>query len=809
LAQYYQIELVTPQKNISPDLVKLGYPIRDSQWLLEHGHEMDYVVYQFGNSLFHSHMLSLLELVPGIVVLHDFFLSDLLHYFEFSGSIPFAWTQALYHSHGYGAVKERYQLEDPAPLKSRYPVNLELLEQARGVIVHSQVSKKLAQHWYGAAFAQDWQIVPLVRAKKASIGRSPSREQLGIPEDHYVVCSFGFLDEVKLNHLLLQCWLASSLSKNTSCQLIFVGQNQGGEYGQKILEMIEQSGLAAQIHITGWTDELTYQRYLESADCAVQLRRHSRGETSAAVLDCLCYGIPTIANAHGSLAELPHDALMLLDDEFAMSKLSDALNLLWTNQTLAKTLSNNARQYIEERHSPKICAQAYMKALDHIHSQTEYGLLGTIQSLASLPPAPNHKEAITLAQSLMQTFAMVRPKRQLLLDISVIYHQDLKTGIERTARALLRAFIEISPDGYRVEPIYLSKEKNGLQYRYARSYTLEALGCPTSALSDDIVEVQAGDILLGLDLSGQRLIQADKIGLLESLRHQGVALYFILYDILPLQLPQCFPQGMDTAYQQWLEVILKNHGVVCISKAVAQDLQNWLGYQQLSYRGKIRSFHLGADLANSAPSRGLPSDGAQFLQSISGQVNFLMVGTIEPRKGYLQVIDAFTQLWQEGVMVNLIIVGAEGWQALPQSERRTIPQTISAITKHPQFGHQLFWLKGISDEYLEKIYAASQCLIAASEGEGFGLPLIEAATYDLPIIARDLAVFQEVAQKHAYYFSGATSQSLAQSLKDWLALYAKKQHPQSRGMTHLSWQDSARQLLVQLGITGSDPAAEL
>ena len=56
----------------------------------------------------------------------------------------------------------------------------------------------------------------------------------------------------------------------------------------------------------------------------------------------------------------------------------------------------------------------------------------------------------------------------------------------------------------------------------------------------------------------------------------------------------------------------------------------------------------------------------------------------------------------------------------------------------------MLWLEGISDEYLDKVYAASTCLIAASEGEGFGLPLIEAAQHKLPIIARDIPVFREV-----------------------------------------------------------------
>lgn len=44
---------------------------------------------------------------------------------------------------------------------------------------------------------------------------------------------------------------------------------------------------------------------------------------------------------------------------------------------------------------------------------------------------------------------------------------------------------------------------------------------------------------------------------------------------------------------------------------------------------------------------------------------------------------------------------------------------------------------------------SSTCLIAASFGEGFGLPLIEAAQHGLPIMARDIAVFREVAKEYA------------------------------------------------------------
>lgn len=152
-------------------------------------------------------------------------------------------------------------------------------------------------------------------------------------------------------------------------------------------------------------------------------------------------------------------------------------------------------------------------------------------------------------------------------------------------------------------------------------------------------------------------------------------------------------------------------------------------------------------------------------------------------------------LWEQGVDVNLAIVGGEGWKALGDEARRDIPETVTRLRGHAQQDQRLFWLTGISDEYLENVYASSTCLVFASVGEGFGLPLIEAAQHGLPILARDIPVFREVALDHAYYFSGEQPEDLARSVQQWLGLFEQGQHPRSQGMPSLTWAQSARRLL--------------
>ncbi|MPM15127.1 hypothetical protein SDC9_61493 [bioreactor metagenome] len=86
-------------------------------------------------------------------------------------------------------------------------------------------------------------------------------------------------------------------------------------------------------------------------------------------------------------------------------------------------------------------------------------------------------------------------------------------------------------------------------------------------------------------------------------------------------------------------------------------------------------------------------------------------------------------------------------------------------------------------------------MIAASYAEGFGLPLIEAAHFNLPIISRNIPVFREVAGDHAFYFDAKNGDELALQLKQWLGLFACKEHPLPGNLRALSWRQSTEELV--------------
>ena len=376
------------------------------------------------------------------------------------------------------------------------------------------------------------------------------------------------------------------------------------------------------------------------------------------------------------------------------------------------------------------------------------------------------------------------PRKQLLVDISELVKKDVGTGIQRVVRNILREWLSNPPNGYRVEPVYATIEKS---YCYAQKFLKRFFGNSHHKISDEVVEYAPGDTYIGLDLQPQVVFAQRKF--FQRLRQHGVTVKFVVYDLLSVLMPQFFVNGTEKAFRRWLEVVTENDGALCISKSVADELTMFItqNSQEPSRPFQIDWFHLGADFRDEKPVK--PLCNIPYLKRLSSTISFLMVGTLEPRKGHKQVLDAFNLLWQSGKKVNLVIVGKEGWMA---------NDFVLELRSHSEFDKQLFWLKGISDEYLKLVYSSCNCLIAASYGEGFGLPLIEAAQHNLNIIARDIPVFREVAGEKAFYFNVKVPNELAQAIQTWINLYEKEKHPVSTDMPWLTWEESARNLISKI-----------
>lgn len=963
LSQHYDIEVISNQSYISDPWVQEHLTIRGVKYFVENSEKYDRILYHFGNSVFHEHLFDLLKNIPGLVVLHDFFLSGIQAHKDFDGSRPTGWVEALYSSHGYLAVHSRFHEPDPTNVLRKYPCNFDILNEADGIIVHSNHSVNLAEEWYGDEITQRITRIPLLRASFERSDKNSVRQKLGFTKDDFIVTCYGALSLTKRNHDLLSAWYNSKTSKSSKCHLIFVGENDQGEYGENLLKVIKNSKSNSKVSITGWVDQETYRNCLSISDLSVQLRDFSRGETSAAVLDCMNYSLPVIINAHGSMADLPSDAVWMLPDKFTNNELVEALDTLYQDSENRYRLGSRAKQYITEYHSPMTCAVQYYQSIERYYANAKNSRTGLVDAIGKLTIGPlNDDELISISKAIAKSFPSIHPKKQLLIDVSELIQQDSKNGIQHATYNILEHLILNPSSDYRVEPVYATRDSN--EYFYARGFTLQLLDCPQNILKDEPIEVKPGDIFLGLGpqdkvssapvdylksisnigaevhfieyallpaiekyythagntqtnlidalekekqsnsllenysftsipssippaqpdkqlfIDVSELIQRDsksgiqrvtrsilkqfllnppsnyrvhavyatsqsdgyfyarnftlqflgiplhilfpqhttkdepieanpgdiflgldlqpevipaQVDYLKKLFDKGVNVQFVVYDLLPYLMPQYFAPGSQAAYTRWLKAISQFNGAICISHATATDLERWCRTNEVSdfKQFQINWFHLGGDIENSVPTTGLPDNASDVLEKLSSGFTFLMVGTIEPRKRYDLVLSAFDLLWREELnyWINLVFIGKQGWMVEP---------LVESMQSHPQLEKHFFWLQKSSDEYLEKIYAKSTALIIASEGEGFGLPLVEAAQHNLPIIARDIPVFREIASDNAFYFQGTSPDELAMDIKYWLNLKMEGKAPSSQGIKSLTWKQSSDQLLSSI-----------
>ena len=354
LSAHFEITAVCDQQPLGRTS-DAGYAVQTTQWFRQNASSFPHIIYQFGNSNFHAHMFELLRDFPGVVVLHDFFLSGVINWMESTGYSPGAFRDALARSHGNKALIYEHNQGRVKAIR-KFPCNSFVTHRAKGVIVHSVHSVELADQFGNNSAAKNWEVIPILRSLPKQNSKAEARKLLGIAPNQILVCSFGHLVASKLNDRLICAWGSSALATDPSCRLIFVGQNDPGSYGNALARATTKAALKGQIEITGFTTSERFETYLAAADFAVQLRSNSRGETSKAVVDCLAYGVPVILNANGSMADYPAGTVCRLPDDFEDQTLIHALELLVRSSAERESLAEQGLLRIRTLHDPKVVA---------------------------------------------------------------------------------------------------------------------------------------------------------------------------------------------------------------------------------------------------------------------------------------------------------------------------------------------------------------------------------------------------------------------------------------------------------------------
>ena len=374
------------------------------------------------------------------------------------------------------------------------------------------------------------------------------------------------------------------------------------------------------------------------------------------------------------------------------------------------------------------------------------------------------------------------PPIQLLVDVSVIVQHDAGTGIQRVVRTVWKKLIECSKGNpnYVVVPIYATRKKS---YRYVNVETNEK--------TNDMVKVNLGDVFLGLDWSAH-LLTANEATLCHW-KKIGVSLNFVLYDFLPLSNPEWFTTQTTDKFTRWLKTIgVYADGILCISNSVKSDITGWFKANYVTENvPRIDAFPLGGDFVEASKVEGLLNSNTshQILDELKGKNFILTVGTLEPRKGHSELLDAFDIIWSDSKSSYIwVIVGKPGWHTELLQKR---------IREHMELGKRIFWIKDADDVLLHQLYVGSKGVIVPSKGEGYGLPIAEGLAYNKKMLVRDIPVFREIGGVSVDYFQTDDSIQLSKKICEWSMLTNLEQPQLYQAKT---WQEASEELIRLLHI---------
>lgn len=675
-----------------------------------------------------------------------------------------------------------------------YHTRVEMLKRSRILLAISESSKSEGHELLGFPDQQIVNISSAVDETFRPLKLTPQeaaqfRQSYGIPKEYLM---YSGATDPRKNHIrLIQAYAKLPQEIQNNHQLVIVG-GMPEDHKVAFQDEAKRCGLSeSDCRIVGRVDDESLVKFYTLCKGYVFPSWHEGFGLPA--LEAINCGRPVIAANTSSLPEVVGVEAALFDpfdtDDMA-AKMAKLLSDTAFRDELVQQQTRHAQNF-----SWDLTAKRAMDAMAQAIGQEN----PATQKASATPPTPDYAplaqqlapHAAQLSDAvLMQIAAMLaqeeqdNTQRELLVDVSELVKHDAHTGIQRVTRAILKELHELQPHGMRVRPVFATPDQG---YQYAKA--LPGIdGATQPEAPEGPIRLVPGDIFLGLDLIHPAIAQARR-ETFSRMRQQGVRAFFVVYDLIPVLYPQYANTGVPEGHAQWLDVVTEADGAICISRTVANELNDWLQKHKPGKVGtfQIGHFHLGADIENSVPTRGLPDNATSIQSAMQKRPSYLMVGTLEPRKGHPQVIQAFETLWAKGHDANLIIVGKPGWK---------MDNLFETIDQHPENGQRLFWMHNTSDEYLQQLYANATALIAASYCEGYGLPLIEAARQKLPVIARDIPVFREVAQDHASYFQDSSDpKDLADAMSTWQAKWQLGQHPQSDAMVWLTWKQSTRMLV--------------
>jgi glycosyltransferase involved in cell wall biosynthesis len=249
-----------------------------------------------------------------------------------------------------------------------------------------------------------------------------------------------------------------------------------------------------------------------------------------------------------------------------------------------------------------------------------------------------------------------------------------------------------------------------------------------------------------------------------------------IYDLTPIRFPEYHP--FPTYYRTKIGLLLIKGNVdyfIAISDNTKKDLIELYNINP----HKVLVVPLAVDKIFQKKSH--VAENEVFRYNITKPF-ILFVGTIEPRKNILGIVQAFKTVIKKMDNLLLVIVGKRGWRC-------------GEIVKSLQDNH-IVWLENIKDRDLVNLYNAAELLVFPSVYEGFGLPVLEAMSCGCPVLTSDIPVMHEVAGDAAVMVNPRDSSKISEGIVRILADNNLRSSLIDKGLRQsrkFSWERCARE----------------
>jgi glycosyltransferase involved in cell wall biosynthesis len=224
--------------------------------------------------------------------------------------------------------------------------------------------------------------------------------------------------------------------------------------------------------------------------------------------------------------------------------------------------------------------------------------------------------------------------------------------------------------------------------------------------------------------------------------------------------------------------------VIAVSECARQDAVEHLGLDP----ARMHVIHHGVDEA----FRPLPPDSvAEALRPLGLEPKqyILYVGTIEPRKNLVRLVQAYHRARQTlPAAQKLVLAGMPGW--LYEDVLKTIHEL--------ELDDDVILLGRVEFELLPALYNGAQLFVYPSIYEGFGLPALEAMACGAPVISSNTSSLPEVVADAGVMVDPYAVAQIATAMEQMLSDKAQREMYRQRGFAraaHFTWQATAKQTL--------------